>query len=128
MLTDKVDKIKTINSILGYILTEEQEKALYDVWIVNGIWWQWQNIETALLAIIELLPWYNDNKAESLINDIRKLAIRHDVEFFFKLGFYRANFRFAKWVFHLLHWSGYKRLAISVIALILLNKIGKNYY
>lgn len=120
--------MKTIHSILRYILTEQQEKALHDVWIVNGVGGEGQNIEKALLAIIELLPWYDNNKAESLLNDIRKLAIRHDVEYVFKLWFYLANFRFAKWLFHLLHWSNWKRLAVAITAFIILNRWWKKFY
>lgn len=120
--------MRTIEKILGYTITPEQISHLKSAGIFNWIGGEGDNIEKILRANIELLPWFDQEKADKLFHDIYLLSVRHDVEFFFKLGFYRANFRFAKWVFHLLHWSGYKRLAISVIALILLNKIGKNFY
>lgn len=119
---------RTINSILGYTLTEQQKKALYDAGIVNGIWWQGENIETPLLAIIELLPWYNNNKAQSLIADIRELSVVHDIEYVFKLWFYRSNYRFAKHLYQLLHWSNWKRFAVALTAFILLNRHWKEFY
>ncbi len=120
--------MKTINTILGYTLSPEQVEHLRSAGIYNWIGWEWQNIESILLANIELLPWFDNSKAEKLLDDMRQLAIRHDTEFFFKLGFYRANLRFAKWLFHLLHWSGWKRFTIALISLILLNKNWKPYY
>lgn len=121
--------MRTINKILGYTITPEQISHLRRAGIFNWIWGEGKNIEAVLRANIELIPGYSLDKAESLFNDIYMLSISHDAEYFFKLGFYRANFRFAKWVFQLLHWSSlWKRVAIFLITIILLNKYGKEHY
>lgn len=67
--------MKTIQSILGYSLSPEQVELLRSTGIYNWIGGAWQNIEKTLLANIELLPWFNISKAESLLDDMRKLAI-----------------------------------------------------
>lgn len=120
--------MRTIESILEYNLSEHEKTCLYQCWIINGVWGEGQNIETVLLANIELLPWYDIDKAKQLLDDLREIATEHDIQFKFKMWFYKANFKFAKKLFHLLHWSGYKRFAISLLAFILLNKYGKPYY
>lgn len=120
--------MRTIESILDYNLTEAQKQALYSVWIVNGIGGEGQNIEKALLAIIELLPWYDNDKAEALLGDIRELSVEHDIRFYFQTGFYWANYVFAKGIFHLLHWSNWKRLVIAITTFLILNRGGKKFY
>lgn len=120
--------MRTLDSILEYNLSEYEKDCLFKCWIINGIGWEWQNIEKALLANIELLPNFDQNKAEALIEDMRAIADEHDIQFRLKLGFYRSNFKFAKKLFFLLHWSPIKRFAISLIAFILLNRYGKKFY
>lgn len=117
-----------MSKILEYNLTQEQISFLRQAGIYNGVWWEWQNIESIILQNIELLPWYDPEKAEALLEDIRSIAVEHDIQFYFKMWFYKANFKFAKKLFHLLHWSPWKRFAISLIAFILLNRYWKKFY
>lgn len=124
----KTIMIRTIQSILDYNLSERVKTHLKRAWIINGIGGEGQNIETALLAIIELLPWYDNSKANKLLDDIRELSVEHDIRFYFRTGFYIANFRFAKWLYHLLHWSNWKRLAVAITAFIILNRWWKKFY
>jgi hypothetical protein len=48
--------MRTIDKILGYTLTDDQESLLRQSKIVNGIGGEGANIEKALRANIELLP------------------------------------------------------------------------
>lgn len=120
--------MRTIQSLLEYNLTEYEKSCLDKAGVINGIGGEGQNIEKILLQNIELLPGYDINKAERLLEDIRELSVEHDIQYFFKTGFYSANYKFAKKLFHLLHWSGYKRFAIALIAFIILNKFWKKFY
>jgi hypothetical protein len=121
--------MRTIHSILEYNLTEREKIALFEAWIINGIGGEWQNIEAVLRANIELLPWYDNNKADSLFKDIQELAVEHDIQFKFKMWFRYSNYKFAKKLFHILHWSSFwKRLAVAIIAYILLTRYWKKFY
>ena len=119
---------RTIDSILEYHLLEWEKKHLRNARIINGIGGEWKNIEKIFLANIEMLPWFDKNKAEYLLEDIRAIAYEHDIQFRFRLGFYWSNFKFAKKLFHLLHWSPVRRFSIALIAFILLNRHGKEFY
>jgi hypothetical protein len=121
--------MRTIQSILSYKLNTEQINLLKQSGIYNWIGGEWENIEDLLVMAIELIPWFDIVKTEKLVDDMRQLAVRHDIEYYFKLGFYIANFRFAKWLFHLLHWSSFlKRLWVALIAFKILNKFWKKHY
>lgn len=120
--------MRTIDNILEYHLLDHEKTCLYQCGIINGIWGQGKNIEAILLANIELLPWFDQNKSEALLEDIRAIADEHDIDYRLQLWFYKANYKFAKKLFFLLHWSGIKRFAIATIALILLNKHWKVFY
>lgn len=120
--------MRTIDNILGYTLTDEQMELVRKAWLYNGVWGDWENIEKVIYENAKLLPWFDDKKAKNLLIDLRKLAFRHDIEYSLKLWFYLANIRFAIWVYYLTHWSNYKRFALAIITLIILNRHGKKFY
>lgn len=120
--------MRTIDYILEYNLTEHEKTCLFQCWIINGIGGEWQNIEKILMENISLIPSYDDSNAKQLIEDIRCIADEHDIQYRLKLWFYLSNYKFAKKLFHLLHWSWYKRFAISAIAFIILNRFWKKFY
>lgn len=118
---------RTIESILEYHLSEHEKTCLFQCWIINGIGGEGQNIEDILMQNICLVDGFDTSRAEALINDIRKIADEHDIDFRLKLWFYKANYKFSKKLFHLLHWTS-KRLAIALICFIILNRYGKKFY
>ena len=118
----------TIETILEYNLTEHEKTCLFQCGITNGIGGEGKNIEKALFENIKLLPWYDPKKAHDLIDDIRELSVEHDIQYTFKMWFYRSNFKFAKKLYLLLHWSGWKRLWVAFIAFLILNKCWKKLY
>ena len=79
--------MRTIQTLLEYNLTEKEKTALKQAGIINWVGWEWQNIEKTILALIELIPWYNQAKAKKLLDDIRELSVEHDIQFFFKMWF-----------------------------------------
>ena len=120
--------MRTINTLLEYNLSEHEKTCLYQCGIINGIGGEGQNIENILRSNIELLPWFDNSKAEALISDMKKLSEEHDIQYKFKMWFYLSNYKFSKKLFHLLHWWWAKRFAIFLIALILLNRYWKPFY
>lgn len=125
--------MRTIDKLLPYSLSEEQKSLLTQAQIINWVWGAWECLEDIVDDIFEFIQKHakdkiDVNKLQSLWNDIQRLSIPHDIEFYFKLWFYRSNFRFAKNLFHLLHWAWYKRFSIAFVAFILLNRYGKKFY
>jgi hypothetical protein len=124
--------MRTIEYLIEYPLTPHERHHLREAWIINGIGGEWENIEEDLMKGIKLIPWFDKNKAESLLCDIRELSVDHDIQYFFKLGFRKANYKFAKKLFFLLKWSPisgfFKRLAIALMAYIILQRLGKKHY
>jgi hypothetical protein len=120
--------MRTIQSLLEYNISEEQKNFLRQAWLTNGIGWEWQNIEKTLLSLIELIPWYDVEHAESLLADLRCLAVEHDLQYFLKLGFYWSNYKFARKLYYLTNWWQGKRFTVSVVAFYTLNKYGKVFY
>ena len=114
--------MRTIDRLIEYPLTPLQKHHLREAQIINGIGGEGENIEWILMENIKLITRYDKDKAESLLNDIRELSYDHDLQYFLKLGFYKSNYKFAKKLFHLLHWSPLKRFAIACIAFIILNR------
>lgn len=124
--------MRSVDYLIEYPLTPHQKHHLRMAWIINGIGGEWKNIEQDLMDGIKLIPWFDENKAESLLEDIRELSVDHDIQYFFHLGFRKANYKFAKKLFFLLKWSpisGFlKRLAIALTAYILLNRLWRKHY
>lgn len=125
--------MRTIDKLLTYSLSQKQKSLLTQAKIINWVWGEWQNLDIVVYDIFQLIKKYwgnkiNVHKLESLWADIHALSIQHDVEFFFKLWFYRANFRFAKNLFYLTHWIGYKRFILALWVLIILNRKWKKFY
>lgn len=119
---------RTIDALLEYHFTEEEKQALVSCWIANGIGWEWQNIEKTILALVEALPWYDPEKAQSLVNDIKELSIEHDCQFRLQLGFYISNYKFARKLYHLTHWWKSKRILVFLWVLYTLCVYGKPFY
>ncbi len=115
-------------TILEYNLTKKQISLLRKAGIYNGVGWEGENVEGVILQNIKLLPWYDESKAERLLEDIRSLAVEHDIQFYFKMWFYKSNLKFAIKIYKILHWSTGKRISVAIIAFILLNRYGKKFY
>ena len=125
--------MRTIDKLLPYSLSEEQKSLLTQANIINWVWGAWECLEDIMDDILLLIQKHakkkiDVNKLQSLWNDIQRLSIPHDIEFYFKLWFYRSNFRFAKNLFHLLHWAWYKGLIIAILTFGALNKRWKKFY
>lgn len=121
--------MRTIEKILPYVLSDNQVEYLTLAGIINGIWWSGNNIEAFIMQVITLFFWFEKEKGEKLLLDIRQLSYIHDIEYFFKLWFYKANYRFACNLFQLLHWCKLRhRVYISIFTLYILNKKWKKFY
>ena len=121
--------MRTVEEILPYTLTNNQVLYLTKAWIINWIWGQWQNIEKTILDIIKSFYNYDNTKANKLLEDIRKIANIHDIDFYFKNWFYSSNIKFAYRLFKLLHWEKlYSRVGIFIFTFWILNKYWKEYY
>ncbi len=119
---------RTINSLLEYHFTEEEKQALTSCWIANWIGGEWHNIEKTILALVEQIPWYDPDKAQSLVSDIKELSIEHDTQFRLQLWFYLSNYKFAKKLYYLTNWGKSKRFLVFLWVLYTLNKYGKPFY
>lgn len=111
-------------------LTSNHIRLLKEAWIVNGCWWKggW-NFDKIIYDSILLLPNFNKEKADKLFEDIQKICCSHDIAFFLQLWFTTSNYKMAKDIFHLLHWTHFwQRLSIWIIVFILLQKHWKVYY
>jgi hypothetical protein len=121
--------MKTIQKIIPYKINDYQVEYLRNAWIINWIGWNWQNIETILLHLIKWAYGFDNNKSKKLLWDIRVLSYYHDIDYFFKMWFYRANFLFAYRLLKLLHWDKwYHRIWIFLFTFFMLNKFWKKYY
>ncbi len=121
--------MKTIDKILEYNLSYEEKKALYECWICNWIGGKWANIENLIENILEILPYFDKKKKTKLIQDMIELANEHDIQTRFKMWFTKSNYKFAKKVYHLLHWCKFKhRIWFAFVIFILMQRLGKTYY
>ena len=121
-------KERTIDSLLEYHFTEEEKQALLSCWIANGIGGSGNNIEKTILALVEQIPWYDPDKAQSLVSDIKELSFEHDIQFRLKLGFYISNYKFARKLYYLTHWGKAKKFLVFLSVLYTLNKYWKPFY
>jgi hypothetical protein len=121
--------MKTIDKIIPYKINDYQVEYLRNAWIINWIGWNWQNIETILLNVIKWAYGFDNNKSKKLLWDIRILSYYHDIDYFFKMWFYKANFKFSYRLFKLLYWDTIiNRIWIFLFAFYVLNKYWKDYY
>jgi hypothetical protein len=122
--------MRTIGKITTYQLTDQEIKALYYWEIINWCWGKWGvNFDTILKQNIQLIPGFNEQKSEQLMQDIRMICFEHDIDFRFWNWFYKANYRFAKKMFKLLTWATPKqRLWIAALCFYFLNKYGRKFY
>jgi hypothetical protein len=122
--------MKTINTILEYNLTSEEIAYLEEAQIINwcgGKWWV--NFDKILKDNLEIIPWFDKDKAENLYLDIKLICLEHDLQFWLWLWFLKSNYKFAKKIYKLLHWCPLKyRLSIALICLALLNRFWKEFY
>ena len=119
-----------MKKILEYNLTSEEISCLEEAQIINwcgGKWWQ--DFNKILQDNIEIIPWFNKEKAFKLFTDIKLICFEHDIEFRFKKGFHMSNYRFAKKIYKLFHWCPFKyRFSIAWICFVLLNRYWKEFY
>lgn len=123
-----VRKVRTIDQILPFSLFHNQMLLLEQAGICNGCGWEWKNIDKQLRAMIEILPWFDESKVDTLFNDIRKICFAHDADFFFKRGFYLSNFVMAVRIYKLLYWAGWKRLIVATSLFYALSRYWKTFY
>ena len=119
--------MRTIDKLLEYNLTELEEIKLFQCQIINGIGGEDQNLEKMIYEMVKVVEWWDDTKATSFLDDVRKISMEHDCQYRFRMGFYWSNFKFARKFYHLMHWNK-KRLAIAIGVYILLNKLWKKFY
>lgn len=120
--------MRTIDSLLEYHFTEEEKQALLSCWIANGIGGAGNNIEKTILALVEQIPWYDPDKAQSLVSDIKELSFEHDIQFRLQLGFYISNYKFARKLYYLTHWGKAKKFLVFLWVLYTLCVYGKPFY
>lgn len=120
--------MRTIQSILEYNISDEQKEFLRLAGFINGIGWEWQNIEKTLVSLIELIPGYNLEHAESFLSDLRAIWIEHDIQYALRLGFYWSNYKFSRKLYYLTNWWKWKRFAVALATFYTLNKYGKVFY
>lgn len=120
--------MRTIDILLEYHFTEEEKKSLLSCWIANGIGGEWNNIEKTIIALVELIPWYDPDKAQSLVNDIKELSFEHDIQYRLQSGFYWSNYKFSRKLYRLTHWGKAKRFLVFLSVLYTLNTYGKPFY
>lgn len=119
--------MRTVNKLLEYNLSEHEETSLFQCGITNWIGGKDRNVEKFIYEMVKAVVWWDDQKALEFVWDVRKISSEHDLQFRFKMGFYWSNFKFARKLYHLLHWNK-KRFAIAVGVYILLNKEWKQSY
>ena len=121
--------MKTIQKILPYTLTNNQVFYLKEAWIINWIWWEWSNIEELLFNVIKWAYWFDNEKAQELLDDIKLISYPHDIDFFFKNWFIKSNIKYAYRLFKLLYWEKLlNRIGIMIFTFFLLNRYWKKYY
>lgn len=122
--------MKTIEKILEYKLTSEEISCLEEAWIINGCWWKgWISFDKILRDNLELIPWFDKEKAFKLFTDIKLICFEHDIDFRFKKWFMKSNFKMWVKIFQLLYWCPFKyRFSIASIVFVLLTKYWKKFY
>ena len=106
--------IKTIDRILKDSNINLHELArLKEMWICNGCWGKWGlNFSENL----EALPYFNSDKKQNLLWDMRTVCDIHDRDFYrgeWFIDFIKANWRGWNNLIQLFHWtSSLRRLII----------------
>lgn len=124
--------MRTIDKIVPYKLSDEQIDELFELWIINGIWWEkWYNFNKLLSNILSL-DYFKETKFKSLYDDILYLSYIHDINFYqwnTVKSFLRANYDFSLWVIQLLNWTSRMwRLSIFMWLFFWLNIFWIKYY
>lgn len=129
--------MRTIDWLLKYKLTEEQKEKLRKIWVCNGCWgsggYSFDNLFEKFYTRIELLPFVDVKKINSLYGDIRLLCMyNHDIDFERGGGvidYIKANWDFVYKIIQLLHWTRLLPRIIIFITLFLgLNIFWRKYF
>lgn len=120
--------MRTIDSILMYKFSREVIADMRKKGIVNWMWGKGANIETKVKAMIELLPWYDEDYKKRLYNDLESISMEHDYDYHVFNWFTWSNYQMARKVYKLLHWWGFTRLFVSLTLFLLLSRYGYKYY
>ncbi len=122
--------MRTINKILRYNFSQKKIQEMIRDWIVNGCWGKWWfDFWKFIEDNIRYFPEFLQEKLSDFKDDLFLFCVEHDYDFHYKIGFYIANFYFARWIFYLTNWTTFwKRLSLSLIVFILLNRHWKKYY
>ena len=122
--------VKTIDNILKYSLKEEEIEALLACWIINWCWWEWSfSFDDFIENNLEYLPYFDMDKKQELLCDLKRICYEHDIGFRFNIWFTKANIIMCIKVYKLLYWiPPIKRIAICLILFILLQRHWKKFY
>ena len=130
--------MRTIDKLIWRDWTDNEKKMLIDLKISNWVGWAWwvkftKNIREMLDLWLVFIPNVNLSKSYQYLDDLDRLANEwHDPDYYewnTLLQRLLADYRFAKWVFFLTHWTAlWIRILLFLIILIgLWRKWGKYY-
>jgi hypothetical protein len=106
--------MRTIETIIPQPLTPMQLDYAILASLYNGIGTEDMNLDDIIDLAIKKIPHFDKEKRDQLELDLEQLACRHDIEWRYKLGFYRSNIRLAYGVWRLFHWAGgWTRIVLS---------------
>lgn len=127
--------MKTIEKILEYNLTKEEQEALLSCGIINGCWGQWGfNFDKFIDDNICLIPWFKENKKKKFFADLKEICYEHDLDFRLKRGFFYSNFKFVRKIYLLItrakkKWAKKRHAFVwTSVLFILMNRHWKEFY
>ena len=122
--------MKAINKILRLHKTNILELESLELnGYINWIWWEWFNLDRYVRELVYQFYNFDKLKAKKLFNDLRVIALIHDMMFRKKQWFIYSNYCLARNLFILLHWAWlWNRLGLTLWVFILTSLYGKKYY
>lgn len=122
--------MKTIDYILRYNLSEEEIEALKSCWIINWCWGEWSfSFDKFIENNIEYIPYFDNDKKQELLCDLKRICYEHDLEYRLHYGFTRANWSMCNKVRKLLYWiTPFKRIWIVILLFAMLQRHWKDFY
>lgn len=130
--------MRTIDKVTRREWTDLEKEQLIKLWISNWVGWAWwvkftKLIREILDVVWVYMPWVDISKLMSYLDDLDRLANEwHDPDYYewnTLLERLLADYRFAKWVFFLTHWTNlWIRILLFLVILIWLWKNWGKYY
>lgn len=105
--------MRTIDALLKYNITPEEEEILLSNWYINWCWWKWWFSFDKILDYIWNLEYIDKEKFKQFKIDLRRLCYEHDIDFarwWFILAFLKANDEFVSKALQLMHWINNEHL------------------